>query len=395
MRIARLRKIFILILCFILMGVLIYFPISLSRSETGQTFTPPPIQPSIDFSKQTPAPISQVPEVKNKLKQTAWIPAGVFTAAFASLQANAQYFDSVSPVWYHLKADGRVQETRTGYEQLRNFTKQRGIKLIPTIAGFSADEVKTMLNNADLLKAHQEYLVGQVDKYDYDGLDIDYESFYIDDRAEFLGFMRYLRTELVKRDKVLTIAVVPAFTEHDAYTTFKQTRSVTDYSEICEYVHELRIMTYEATSGTNLYPGPVAPLDWVEANIRYAKMHCESEKIFMGMPMYGYNGWGDKAVETVPYLGMPANPGGGTAGATTNDSVQRRVPTQLRDFLEESSKEKVKIYMSQGVYYIIYYPDVDSARPKFELANTFNIGGVAHWRMGSEDTRIYALRDQV
>ncbi len=354
----------------------------------------------LDFSQVTPAPENSPTTVSAKLKQTAWIPDWDFTKGFSNLQASADYFDSVSPVWYYLNKDGTVQTKKVGLDKLTEFTRSHNLKLIPTISSFDADEFGKILTDETKLQAHIAYLLAEVDQNGYDGLDLDYESVSLNDQPAYLYLIKSLSKALHAKGKLLTIAVISKWSDRDIYRSLRQTRKVQDWHEIAPLVDELRIMTYDLTGYTATYPGPVAPLDWAEANLRYASTHVDSAKVMLGMNQYGYDGWSNNLHAPVPYLGLYANPlqDKGQADAVTYTQVQKRGAHKVSDVLDPNSLEKIMHYTEPDPAdkkkmkeYIIYYPDAESASYRFQLAKQYGIAGLAYWRMGGEDLNTYSL----
>jgi len=393
------RKIILTSLILSVFLFLIWFGFSVFSPLPGQqqpTVEPAAeFKPDIDFSLPTPQPLEeeQIGSTPS-LKQTAWIPDWDFANGFASFKSSYQYFDSVSPVWYNLEDDGYIRTTRHSYDELRSFTRQRGIELIPSIANFQADQLHYIINDDQRLEAHIQFLISEVEKYDYDGVDIDYESIYLEDQPEFLYLLRSLYEYLDPLGKKLSIAVMPIWSESDLVFSLRQTRQAQDYYEIGQYVHEFRIMSYNITNFNSTYPGPVAPLDWGEAVLRYTIPRVPSEKIFLGIGLYGYDGWSNNPVVPQPYLGITANgfQSTGQADAVTYDIVQNlRAAYKVSDILEPHSGEKLMHYIVNGKDYYIYYTDSKSTKPRIDLAERYRIAGVAHWRLGGEDPGVYSL----
>ncbi len=367
-----------------------FFPAIVPSNEQGQ-----PDLSLYDFTKQTPSPLEQEPTPVSNLKQTAWIPDWDFYNGFSSFTNNLDYFDSVSPVWYYLTDDGDINRNMVGYNQIRQVTKNNGIELIPSIANFNADQFHIILDDDQELESHINYLISEVMDNDFDGIDLDYESIYLNDQPEFLYLVRKLSEALHEKNKELTIAVMPNWTDSDIFRGLRQTRQVQDWYEISEYVDELRIMTYNLTDYMSTYPGPIGPLDWLEANLRYAFPRIPMDKVMLGINMYGYSGWSDNPTKLPSYLGAFSNPyaDSGQADAVTYGRVAGVSSSVLSDEVDPSSKEKVLRFSENGSQYIMYYQDVNSAKYRYDLAREYGIGGVAHWRMGDEDERIYKLID--
>lgn len=352
-------------------------------------------QTDIDFTSPTPAPVNTKTQATNtRLKQTAWIPDFDFTNGYNSFVKNHTYFDSVSPVWYQLDENGKVLSNQQRASELRSFTTQNGIKLIPSIASFSAERLHKILNNEKKFNEHIQYLKDQIEKFNLDGLDLDHESIYLEDKPEYLELTRQLYEYLDARGKKLSMAVIPKWTDSDINYSYRQTRESQDWQEISRYVHELRIMSYAYASSSTKYPAPISPIDWNWAILRYAQRYADADKIYMGIALYGLDGWSQNPDIPQPYLGLNAN---GNAGSIQVDAVTykdvetQRAKYQTDKYIEEYSEERVLEYTYNGKNYIIFYMDKAALAPRLDLAKHFGIAGIAHWRLGGEQSGIYSL----
>jgi len=62
-----------------------------------------------------------------------------------------------------------------------------------------------------------------------------------------------------------------------------------DYAAIGRAADQVRLMGYDYHWDSSP-PGPVAPVSWIRAVLRYAKTRIPASKIILGAPLYGY-GW--------------------------------------------------------------------------------------------------------
>ncbi len=390
------RKLLLLVLFLLMLCAWLYFGAVLLSTTGGieELFTPLPTIPNytqgLDFTKPVPQPLSQ-PSPTIKLKQTAWIPDWDMTDGLKALAQAASTFDSVSPVWYYVNDKGLIDSKQNKLAETLAITTPSHIKLIPSIADFSADHMHIILGDSQKLQAHVDYLISEVEKYNYDGLDLDYESIYLDDQSAYLSLVRKLYEYLDGKGKKLTVAVMPQWSHREIYATLLQTRAVQDWTEMIPIVHELRIMAYNYTDYTSTFSGPIAPLDWAEAVLREARADVKLDKVVLGVSLYGYDGWSNNLVQPSPYLGQLANPpsGKGQADAVTYQDVLKSKATAVSDALEPISGEKVLQYKLKDKQYLVYYQDGESVALRKQLANSFNIGGLAFWRMGGEDVNAY------
>jgi spore germination protein len=196
---------------------------------------------------------------------------------------------------------------------------------------------------------------------DFDGVQIDFESVVRDDAEPFLDFLKELRRRL-PAGKKLSIAV-PARTKliSDAY----------DYSRIAPIVDRMVIMAYDEHWSTSS-PGPVASLPWCATVVDYAKSTVESDKIVMGLPLYG-RAWQDKrlakALRFRNVLDLVAEKNSTTSYAP-----------DLGAYFE----------YSENVVVTVFYDDHRSIMEKLLLYRTRDINSVSFWRVGQGPPQLWS-----
>lgn len=383
-----LRRILLTIILTIVLIGLLY----LRQTPTNPSPTQPVQTPAADFSQPTPAPINNR-EPSNRLVQTAWIPDWGMSKGLTSFTAKGRNFDSISPVWYYLGDGGLIETKKRGLGELKSLINKYDVKLVPSIANFDSDQFEKVLSDPDLLERHVQFLVDEAIDNGYDGLDLDYESVELKYQPAYMYLIRSLSEKLHKEGKIVTIAVISNWTNADIFRGLRQTRQAQDLAEISSYVDEIRVMTYDLTGNSAAFPGPISPLDWLDANLRYLITLVEPSKLMLGLPLYGYDGWSDNPAVPEPYLGLFANSYAAKvqADAVIGEDLGLAKEHSVSDKLEKYSQEQLLTYDYEGKRYLVFYPSLGSTKLRIDLAKQYGIRGVAYWRMGGEDLNIYDL----
>jgi spore germination protein len=363
------------------------FSSSSNTSETVNTYAAEVLR--LDFSKEASKPLEERRE--RGVKQIGWIPDWDFANGYSSLMQAADKFASVSPVWYYLRPDGSVNASRAGLAELKALRSSKGIKIIPSIASFNSDEFGKILATNASVKAHADFLKREVETYDLDGLDLDYESLYFADQENYLQLIKNLYSYLDQRGKKLTIAVMPNWTYQNIHRGSVQTRQTQDWEIMGQYSHEVRIMTYNLTGAQNKYPGPIGPLDWLEANMRYAVTRIDPAKIYLGVHLYAYAGWSKQPKVLNRYLSVYTNPqaSGITASALEYEDILSRRQFASSDIYDKQTGESILQYSSGGANNVAYYIDRQGMQARRDLVKRYDVGGIAYWRLGDEDVAGY------
>jgi spore germination protein YaaH len=183
---------------------------------------------------------------------------------------------------------------------------------------------------------------------------------------------------------------------------------LTDVAALGPYVDYVVLMTYDFHYVGSYIAGPVAPLKGagikreydVESTIQEALKVLPAEKVIMGIPLYGYE-W-----DTITNV-----PGGPTVQGTGKVLTHKQVGSILEECEEEETcitgvdEDYLQPYIikpandGNGDYYRqIFYEDRESMKQKLDIADRYNIRGVALWALGYEqddmtdELRSYKLR---
>ena len=134
---------------------------------------------------------------------SVWYPSAEHPGGLDSITHNLDIIHEVNPFWYTARPDGTV-DAYEGAEDAEKLAAWRsaGLLILPTIANASPFAV-----GEDVRDFHLDTIVALVERMDYDGIDIDYESFPLWTRDDFSLFIEELAVRLHANDRLLSIAV--------------------------------------------------------------------------------------------------------------------------------------------------------------------------------------------
>lgn len=317
-----------------------------------------------NYSKQNEQKV-----VETKLSQSTWIPYWAFSLGFESLKENKEIIDTVNPVLYSINSNGQLQRNNISEQQLKEllqYSKQNNIRVIPTVSSNNFANMDKLLSSIDNYQLNIKHIVEEVNKYDFDGIDLDYEAINSTNQKQYIDYLAQLKAALGNR--IFSISLLPQW-EDAQYTEKAETRSIQKYSVIGSIADEIRIMTYDYTSPTSPNAGPIAPIDWIEQVIAYAKQSgISTEKIYLGIHLYSYE-WNN-----------------GKVSALTNTTVKNIV-----EKIWSSAKYDTKIAEGYAQYTCagsstctLYYQTNQGVKERNNLAKKYALKGVAYWRIGGE-----------
>jgi spore germination protein YaaH len=334
------------------------------------------------------------PKPKKELKPitdltiAGWIPEWGIPSGLETLERESDTIYDVSPVFYSVNEDGSLKDLRTDdWEKVVEMTNKYKIRLTPSIALFDENILTEVLNDEDNLQRHIAAIVSEVVNNNFDGIDLDYESTYKNDKAEMFIFLEKLADELHKNDKILIFTALPQWGEDIAYSSYVQTRYVQDYKKLGEVVDELRIMAYEYTFQGALYPGPIAPKDWVHAIAKYTSTQVDPAKVVLAGREYGFE-WPYDPKTFKPIRPLNENPVAKkvVAKAYTYENIVNIIDkTEGKHIFDKKTGENIYIYENEdGDEKVIFFADTRTLDIHKEIANEFGFKGVAYWRFGGD-----------
>jgi len=327
----------------------------------------------------------------NQLTQGAWIPNWGVRSGYESLRRNKEKFDNISPVLYTPNKDGTLKNLeQSGHKELLDFLRNNNITIIPSINltdTSAADTLSQILNNNVSLQTHIDSIVAEVVNKNFDGIDIDYESIYLDDKNKFLDFLKNLAEVLDTKDKFLSVTVLAKWGDDIQYTFAPQTHAVEDYREISEIVDELRIMAYDYTFRNSSIPGPLAPISWVEEIARYAVKNADRNKVILAARLYAYDWQYDPAnfVKMLPIDEYKPTDNPTTKAYTYEEVLQIKQKFTGQDEYDTDIDENIFKYKDGENYRIIFYPDTRSINAHKNIAAKYGLKGVMYWRLGGDN----------
>lgn len=273
-----------------------------------------------------------------------------------------------------IQSDGSIQGRPS--RRLIDEAHAMGIKVYLVISNltrqgqFSSTLMARLVRDQDFSTLVWRNIRNILAEYRLDGVNLDLEKTPPADRPLF-SQMIWTWSAMFRQANYLVSIDVPAKTSDDPQDAW---RGSFDYKAIGQAVDEVIIMTYEE-HWADSEPGSVASLPWVTQVLDYAIANIPREKIYMGIPLYGYD-W-------------PAGGKGRVIGYQRATELARRYGAPLQwDARQHSTFFH---YETRGVRHTVYFEDLRSLREKLQLAKEKGIRGVAIWEMNLGYSRFWEV----
>lgn len=285
------------------------------------------------------------------------------------LRKTLPYLTYVSIFSYEVKPDGSIG-TLNDETIIR---EARAARVAPLMVisniqegGFNSDLARTILTNESVQDTLITNVINNMRAKNYTGLDVDFEYIYPENREDYNNFLRKLSSRLRPLGYTLTTAVAPKTSAEQKGLLYE----AHDYPVHGALTDHVILMTYE-WGHTYGPPMPVAPINEVRRVLQYAVSAIPRQKIFMGIPNYGYN-W------VLPYVeGSRAS----TLSNTGAVDLARREGARIQ-YDQKAQAPFFNYFDDNKKEHIVWFDDARSIEAKMRLLNQFNLGGASYWTIG-------------
>ncbi|MGZ4134532.1 MAG: stalk domain-containing protein [Tumebacillaceae bacterium] len=288
----------------------------------------------------------------------------------------------VAPSFFELDSQGNLALTWQFDPAFVDQMHQRGIRVIPYLTNnWDRNLGRQALQNRAFLA---KQIADAVEKYNFDGVNIDLEHLTEADRDAHTDLIRLLKS-MMPSDKELSVAVAA-----NPYGWQTGWVGSYDYAALAQQADYLFLMSYDESSEGDIVPGPVAGYDFVEKSIQYALAQgVPKEKLVMGLPFYG------RYWQQGELIG-----GHGITDKQIQAMLERYQSTVVKDPGSQSMKATVTIKegdptsvvggrtLGPGVY-TIWYDNEETIAKKVGLVGKYGIKGTGEWSIGQETPDIW------
>jgi spore germination protein YaaH len=343
---------------------------------------------------------------------SGWLPDYSLARNLPTVEGNLDLIRDISPFWYGLTGENSIKDKyalgkyTTPKEQVIARLKANGVLLLPTITD---DNKKFVLANLLANPTSRSNIVQTIKslvlKYNYDGIDLDFETFYTQDgrsswaalKPNWIAFIKELSTALHDQGKLLSVTTPPDF----APETKRAGNWIYSWAEIGPLIDRLRIMAYDFSTTS---PGPIGPLPWTEDGVKYAITQMPASKVFLGIPGYGRD-WITKVEGVCPKDFTSSVVVGAKAAVVMREAPNLAASNNALPTYNTTNAESTFTYKKTYVdptnsasfctaSRTVWYPDERSYAARTNLVGKYRLGGIAVWTFGMENTAaITAVRD--
>lgn len=283
--------------------------------------------------------------------------------------------DILSPTWFKIEdRDGNLANKAT--RAYVNDAHAKGYRVWALVSNsFDRDLTREVLADPRARQNVIRQLAVYSMIYDLDGINIDFENVYDEDKDRLTEFVGELSSLLRQMGLVSSIDVtVPSSSSYWSLCF--------DRKALAEEVDYMMVMTYDEHWAACPVSGSVASLPWVETYLEKMLKLVPNEKLLLGIPLYTRE-W----IETK---------NGNKIKARSKTRWMKDVDALIAEkaltptYLEEAGQDYIE-YEEDGKRHRIWIENAKSIDKRLALIHKYDLAGAASWRIGFETEDIWPL----
>ena len=286
----------------------------------------------------------------------------------------------VSPSFFYLDTDGELKENVGSEGQAYiEWAHNNGYKVWPMVsnavaANESLDITSNIMNSYESRKKLIENIVEKCVEYDLDGINIDFENMYAEDKDMYSRFI----IELTPRLKEIGMVTSVDVTAPDGADTWSLCFDRNVIGDVADYII---FMAYDQNGTSSLKPGTTAGYNWVQLNLtKFLQTEAiEPEKLILGIPFYTRVWTTDSDGDIISR---------NTVDMKDIDSV---IPEGVEKTWNDELKQNYVEYMDGSNKRQIWIENIESLKAKVSLVIENNLAGVASWQKDMESNDVWQM----
>jgi len=282
----------------------------------------------------------------------------------------------ISPTWF-------VVEDRIGninsFAEITYIEKahELGYQVWPLISNTynNVEMTSIVLNNAEVRDNMIRQIIAYAALYDFDGISLDFENIYLEDKDAYTQFIRELIPFAHKANLKVSVAVgIPGGSNRYS--------KCYDHEEIGNIADYVMVMTYDQYYGGSKIAGSQAQVSWVEDKLLDTLELVSNEKLVMGIPLYTrlWEIKTDRAKNIKNY---------------SIDNAKKLIEEKNAAIKwDVESGQYIATYFEDGNEYKMWLEDEKSLAEKVELVKKYNLKGICMWELNWGNDDIWSAIEQ-
>ena len=288
----------------------------------------------------------------------------------------------VSPSFFVLKKLGKgeiIDKVGENGKKYIEWAKGNNYKVWAMFSNDSMIETTSeILNDYKLRQKTIENIVDLAVKYGVDGINLDFENIYKEDKDAFTNFV----VELYPRLKDLGMSLTVDVTAPDGGDNWSLCY---DRDALADNADYLIFMAYDQNNASSTKAGPVAAYNWVKANVNkfLGQEAVSNEKLILAIPLYTRL-WTENENGEVQ-----------KSSIVNMKDVDSVIQGKTEKTWDESTRQNYVEYKQGSNTCKMWIEDLASIKEKLLLVNEKELAGVAFWEKDRESEDLWDLVNEI
>jgi spore germination protein YaaH len=281
----------------------------------------------------------------------------------------------VSPSFFYIDKNGDFQENvGDDGKAYIEWAKNNGYKVWAMVSNSSAgiDTTSKIINSYTARQELIENIVNACVKYNLDGINVDFENMYQDDKDAYSRFIIELEPQLKDAGLVMSVDV----TAPDGAETWSLCFDRNVIGHVADYIV---FMAYDQYGTSSTKAGTTAGYNWIETNLKkfIETEEVDSQKIVLAVPFYTrlWTENGDKV----------------TSKTVDMNLIDKVIPSSAEKVWDDTLKQYYVEYNDGSATKKMWIEDLESIKAKVSLISQYNLGGCAAWEKDREIEDVWSV----
>jgi spore germination protein len=283
-----------------------------------------------------------------------------YGGSYSEFQERYANLTDVAFHWYSADEKGDLVDKKPqGYQLALDLAREKGLRTQVSVILSDRAKLHALLSSKEARQNFVKNALSLVEQEGYQVFNLDFEQVKPEDKSGYNALLAEL-SQALKQKQIGFYVTAPPMEKYvswyDAY----------DYGVMGKYADKIVIMVYDLHYRTGP-PGPIAPYDWAERVISYARQYLPADQIIFGLGIYGRD-WPEGA----PATSLTYQDAEALAAAKQVQPVWHSVYCLPHfEYIDET-----------GLKHEVWYENEASLKLKLDLANDQGLAGVSIWRLG-------------
>ena len=282
----------------------------------------------------------------------------------------------VSPSFFYLEKLGKgnlLENVDSSGKNYISWAHSNGYKVWPIVSNNSMQETTSeIMNDYELRKKLINQILDYTQKYNIDGINIDFENMKEEDKNLFSRFLIELTPRMKEIGKVVSVDV----TEPDGSPEWSLCFNRNVIGKIADYI---MFMAYDQTGSFSNNPGTTAGFNWVNVNVNkfLGQEEVSKEKLILGIPFYTRL-WKEKDGKV-------------TSTVVSMKNIESVIPSNASKEWDDNLKQYYVQYEKDRAIYRMWVEDEKSIKEKLSIIKEKGLQGAGFWVKDFEKESVWNL----